>query len=157
LRTLALWKTSLGKSRSRGRVYFRRVGKDITVSGTSYNNIGGQAADLTIYAYGPSGSKVTVSSGSANFVGAIDAPNYDTTISGGADYVGALISNTLTMSGGSSFHYDESLNKGGSSTGGNYAFASWFEDNSDPLHNAQVTNSNGVSILQHRFSCKPRL
>jgi hypothetical protein len=83
--------------------YCFSVGSDITVSGSSYQNLGGYVADLTIYGYGSSGSKVTVSSGTSNFVGAIDAPNYSTTISGSADYVGALISHDLAISGGSSF------------------------------------------------------
>ncbi len=107
------------------------VGKDITVSGSSYQNSSGQAANLTINAYGPSNSKLTIS-GSAAFVGAINAPNYSATISGGGDFSGALIANNVTMSGGSNFHYDEALNGGNSAVIGNYAFASWFEDNSDP-------------------------
>jgi hypothetical protein len=46
--------------------------------------------------------------------------------------MGALISDTLTISGSASFHFDESLLSGASTSVGNYAFASWFEDNSDP-------------------------
>jgi hypothetical protein len=104
------------------------VADDITVSGNSYNNGSGKAANLTIYGYGTN-KKVTVS-GSGTFIGEIDAPKYDTTLSGGGDFVGALITNTLTISGSGSLHFDEALN-GGSSGVGNYAFASWFEDNSD--------------------------
>jgi hypothetical protein len=108
------------------------VGGDITVSGSSYQNHNGLAANLTINGYGTS-NKLTVSSSSADFVGTFNVPDYDTTISGGASVQGALISNTLTLSGGSGLHYDEALGHGGPSpTIGNYAFASWFEDNSDP-------------------------
>ena len=46
--------------------------------------------------------------------------------------MGALIADNLNVSGGSGFHYDEALKTGGSLTLGNYAFASWFEDNSAP-------------------------
>jgi hypothetical protein len=104
------------------------VGNDITCSGSSYLNNSGYAAQVTINGIG-SNNKATVS-GSAVFTGTINAPTYDTTISGGGDFAGALITNTLTISGGSSFHFDESV-KGASSTLGNYSFASWFEDNSD--------------------------
>jgi hypothetical protein len=41
-----------------------------------------------------------------------------------------VIANTLNLSGGSGLHYDEALNTNGASSAiGNYAFASWFEDN----------------------------
>ncbi len=52
------------------------VGGDITISGTSYQNNAGYAADLVIYGMGGANSKVTVS-GSSTFTGAIDAPGYD--------------------------------------------------------------------------------
>jgi Tfp pilus assembly protein PilX len=107
------------------------VGDDITVSGTSFNNQSGLATNLNFIGYGPSGSKVTTS-GSGNFIGTINAPNYDVTISGGGSFSGAIIANSLNISGSGGFHYDESLAVNGSSTiVGNYAFASWFEDNSD--------------------------
>ena len=49
--------------------------------------------------------------------------------------MGALIANTLSITdnGKRSLHYDEALHKNSNiSSVGNYAFASWFEDNSDP-------------------------
>jgi hypothetical protein len=74
-------------------------------------------------------------SGSATFTGTVDAPAFSgNTISGSGDYTGAFIGSDLTISGSASFHYDESLNAGSNPTIGNYAFASWFEDNSDPTH-----------------------
>jgi len=107
------------------------VGDDITVSGTSFNNQSGLATNLNFIGYGGSGSKVTTS-GSGNFIGTINAPNYDVTISGGGSFSGAIIANSLNISGSGGFHYDESLAVNGSSTAvGKYAFASWFEDNSD--------------------------
>ena len=106
------------------------VGGDITVSGSSYNNKSGLASSLTIVGYGTS-NKIT-DSGSGNFIGTINAPGYDATISGSGAYMGALVANTLTLSGSGGFHYDEALSSGGASSSvGNYAFASWFEDNSD--------------------------
>jgi hypothetical protein len=110
------------------------VGGDITVSGNSYQNASGLASNVTIVGYG-SNNKATIS-GSADFVGTMNVPGYDVTVSGGGSFDGALIADTLTISGGSGFHFDESLGSGGSSTIGNFAFASWFEDNSDPIRKA---------------------
>lgn len=54
---------------------------------------------------------------------------FNVTISGLGGISGALIGNSLTISGGASLHYDEALNTNSSSSSvGNYAFASWFED-----------------------------
>lgn len=109
------------------------VDNDMTVSGTSYNNQNGTASSTSFVGVGTN-NKFT-DSGSGTFIGTVNAPGYDGTISGGGDYTGAFAGNSLTISGSGSFHYDEAL--GGSSsnpTVGNYAFASWFEDNSDPTH-----------------------
>jgi hypothetical protein len=107
------------------------VGGDITTSGSSFQNADGLASAVTMYGYGPTGSKVTVSGG-GSFIGVLNAPNYAATISGSGAWSGAIVASSLTISGGASFHYDEALNSGfGSTTLGNYAFASWFEDNSD--------------------------
>ena len=107
------------------------VDNDITVSGSSYNNQNGTASTDSFVGIG--NHKFT-DSGSATFTGTINAPGYDGTISGGGDFTGAFAGDTLTISGSGSFHYDESLSGGGSPAIGNYAFASWFEDNSDPTH-----------------------
>jgi hypothetical protein len=105
------------------------VGGDITISGSSYSNTSGRAANLSINGYGTN-NKFT-DSGSGSLIATVNAPKYATTISGGGDFMGGLIADTLTISGSGSFHYDESLKGGGSPAIGNYAFASWFEDNSD--------------------------
>ncbi len=63
--------------------------------------------------------------------------------------IGALIGNTMNISGGASYYYDDALtnwtggsgNTSTSSNGStNYAFASWFEDDSDPSRNSLDTN-----------------
>ena len=135
---MIIWVT--GQLKTQGSGYIQQdpnvkvtyyVGGDITISGTSYQNNAGYAADLVIYGMGGANSKVTVS-GSSTFTGAIDAPGYDVTISGGGDFSGAIIADTVTISGGSSFHYDEDLNTASLAGGGSFAFSSWFEDNSDP-------------------------
>jgi hypothetical protein len=144
-----IWVT--GKLTTQGSGYIQQdsnvyvtwyVGNDITISGNSYINNSGYAAQNTIIGYG-SNNKVTISSLTTDFIGTINAPNYDVTISGGGSLAGALIANTLTESGGSGLHYDEALGAGGAnSTLGHYAFASWFEDNSDPTHK----DVNGYTI-----------
>jgi hypothetical protein len=103
------------------------VDNDINLSGSSYLNQSGLAQNVTINGVG-TGHKITIS-GSALFVGVLDAPGFDVTVSGSGGVSGALIGNSLNISGGASFHYDEALNTNGSSSAiGNYAFASWFED-----------------------------
>jgi hypothetical protein len=106
------------------------VDNDITVSGNSYNNLNGIASTDSFVGVG--NHKFT-DSGSATFTGTINAPGYQGTISGSGDFTGAIAASTLTISGSGSFHYDEGLSgASGNPSIGNYAFASWFEDNSDP-------------------------
>jgi len=116
------------------------VDNDITTSGDSYMNPGGYAKNTAFVqvsgAANPDGTfpqshKVTVS-GSGNFIAQVDAPNSTMVVSGGGYLVGAAIAGNLTVSGGSGFHYDEALSGAVSASLGNYAFASWFEDNSAP-------------------------
>jgi hypothetical protein len=117
------------------------VDNDITTSGDSYMNPGGYAKNTAFVQVSglpdangnfPQTHKVTIS-GSGNFIAQVDAPNSTMTVSGGGYLVGAAIAGNLTVSGGSGFHYDEALSGAVSSTLGNYAFASWFEDNSAPV------------------------
>ena len=105
------------------------VDNNITVSGSSYNNQSGYAAYASFVGVGSNHYTVT-DSGSATFIGTINAPGYDITISGSGAYSGAVIGNTITLSGSGGFHYDEEL--GGGYSVANFTYASWFEDNSDP-------------------------
>jgi hypothetical protein len=103
---------------------------DITVSGSSFNNQSNIAANNIINAITPpvgTNRKVTVSGG-GTFVGAINAPGSDFTISGSAIFSGALIGKTMNISGGASLHYDEALARfTGSGGSGAYRVASWVE------------------------------
>ena len=121
------------------------VGGDITVSGSSYQNGSNFASQLVINGYGTN-KKATVS-GSANFTGVLYAPKYDVTVSGSGDFSGSLTADTVTISGSASFHYDEDLGGGSSSALGNYSYASWFEDNSDPVRNARAADNNYYPIV----------
>jgi len=51
-------------------------------------------------------------SGSADFVGTINAPQADFVIGGGASVYGGIICNSFTGGGGSGVHYDKSLSAG---------------------------------------------
>jgi hypothetical protein len=148
LENLIIWVT--GKLTTQGSGYINQdsninvtwyVGGDITVSGGSYQNNSGYASQNTVIGYGTN-NKLTISGGS-DFIGTYNVPGYDATISGGGSLAGAIIANTLTESGGSGLHYDEALGQGGASTTvGNFAFASWFEDNADP--NRKDSNGNVI-------------
>jgi len=114
------------------------VDGNMTTSGSSYNNGDGLASEVSFNLTGNSTNspKFTIS-GSGSFIGTINAPGYAGTISGSGSLVGSLVASTLTISGGASFHYDDALSptSGGPTAAiGNYAFASWFEDNSAPNH-----------------------
>jgi hypothetical protein len=107
------------------------VDDDIDTGGDSYQNKSGYASNVSFIGVG-NNFQVKVSGG-GNFSGTIDAPGFDIKVTGTGDYSGAIIGNTLTINGGGSLHYDESLGAGlGSMAFGKYAFASWFEDNSAP-------------------------
>jgi len=110
------------------------IGGDITTSGGSYNNRSGVASNVNFVGYNTStNSKVTVS-GSGTFTATVNAPAYKITVSGTGNFSGALIGDSLTISGGASLHYDEALNLNTVDTSlGNYSYASWFEDNSHPV------------------------
>lgn len=64
--------------------------------------------------------------GNGIWLGTIYAPQADLKMAGGGsagDMGGSVVSNTITLSGGTKFHYDESLKEKGPSTG--YNIASW--------------------------------
>jgi hypothetical protein len=115
------------------------VDGNMTTSGQSYNNSDGLASEVSFNLTGnnTNSPKFTIS-GSGSFIGTINAPGYDGTISGSGNLVGSVVASTLNISGGASFHYDDALstNSGGVNIAqvGNFAFASWFEDNSAANH-----------------------
>ena len=102
------------------------VDNDITVSGASYLVL--RAENLSFVGVG--NNHAATESGIPPFVGTINAPGFDVTIAGVGGFSGAVLANTLTLNNLGSIHYDEAL-KGSSSAVNSYAFASWFEDNSD--------------------------
>ena len=109
------------------------VDKAINFSGGAVVNGNNLASTLTINGTGDNigDAQNAIMSGSQAFYGVINAPSYNFDVSGSAVYSGAFIGNSINLSGGASIHYDEALKSNGASAIGNYAFASWFEDDSD--------------------------
>ena len=62
--------------------------------------------------------------------GSIYAPGHDVTVNGGGTnghVYGSIVGKTVTMTGVTNLHYDESLGETGVIN--NYKIVSWFEDN----------------------------
>lgn len=128
------------------------VDSSVTTSGGSFNNQSGFAGNTQFVVVG-SGS--VTCSGSANMIATIEAPNSAVTVSGTGLFIGSLIGNTMNISGGASYYYDDKLTNwtggyGNTTVSGgaaSYAFASWFEDNSDPLRKTRAVNDSLNSIV----------
>ncbi|HEV7925797.1 MAG TPA: hypothetical protein VGR14_10590 [Verrucomicrobiae bacterium] len=102
------------------------VGGAISISGQGVANGGGYATNCTLIGYGT--NQTLAYSGNSEFVGTINAPSYAVTLSGGGstpvNFVGALVSQSLTISGGYFFVYDQSL---GGALPGLLTVGSWQE------------------------------
>ena len=87
-------------------------GSTTKVNGQGIINGTGQAANFS-YIGLPNNTTITYA-GSADFIGTVNAPEADMTITGGASMVGAAILNTFTSkSSNAGFHYDEGIIKQG--------------------------------------------
>ena len=82
-------------------------GSTTTLSGGGVVNGTGIAANFS-YIGLPSNTSVSYSGGST-FIGTVNAPEADFSISGGSDFTGAAIVKSFNDSGGSNVHYDEAL------------------------------------------------
>ena len=106
------------------------MGGDITISGGSYNNQGGLASGVNIVGYGPSGSKID-DSGSGNLIAShLRAQLRCQDLRPGGLYRGAYCQYTrlerqrrLPLRRITFLRFEVTSN---------YAYTSWFEDNSDP-------------------------
>jgi len=88
------------------KVYVENSSKSV-ISGGGVANGTGLAANFS-YIGLPTNTQLTYS-GSAAFIGTVNAPEAAFTVSGSAGMSGAAIVNTFTSSGGASVHYDEGL------------------------------------------------
>ena len=105
------------------------VDGDINTSGNGYVNQSGYAANVSFVAVGSGSISI---SGNGTLIGTFYGPSRDVSFTGNGSLVGAVVGNNLTISSNASIHYDEALGTNGNATLSNYAYASWFEDNSDP-------------------------
>ncbi len=93
---------------------------NVSVSGGGIINGSGLASDLTIYGL-PTCTAVTYS-GSAAFIGVVNAPEAAFKFSGGSGAFGSFTANTVIISGSGGVHYDEALGASQS-----FVVASWNE------------------------------
>src|SRR5262249_30659214 len=78
---------------------------DLT-GGTIINTVNGKPSDLQILYAGAQPVKIP---GSASSYGVVYTPNAPVTLTGGSNWFGSIIGNTVTDTGGTSIHYDRSL------------------------------------------------
>ena len=91
---------------------------DMSMSGHGMVNSTAKPVNVAIWGTKPAGSTQTITlGGSSAFIGTVYAPNGNISQSGSADIYGALIGNSVTLSGGCEFHYDVQL-EGAASSGG---------------------------------------
>ena len=105
---------------------------DVSITGNGIVNETQKPANLQLFGVTPSNgvARSFTLSGNGSFTGAVYAPDHVVTLSGGGsngNYFGSIVAKTVTMSGNTSVHYDESLVAGDYIT--DYKVASWFEDN----------------------------
>jgi len=102
---------------------------DIKVTGSTFINRSNIASNLQINGVSPaSGTNTMHVSGNSDFIGVVNAPHYDLTITGSGDFSGAFIGNTAKISGGASVHYDEALGSVGGRNAAAFSVVSWVED-----------------------------
>ena len=81
------------------------VAGDFDQTGQSTVNTTGDPHDLTIISAG----KFVNVAGGASFAGSIMAPNAEVSLTGNADFFGAVVGRTVKIAGSFDFHVDESL------------------------------------------------
>jgi len=105
-------------------------GTSCTINGNGVANQAGYAANFIVYC-APTVTNLTFG-GNGTFIGAVVAPNADVLLNGGGggiptNFVGALMANSVTMTGHFNFHYDEAL--AGDKRLGRFLITSWNEVN----------------------------
>jgi hypothetical protein len=105
---------------------------NVDVKGNGIINSNNQPLDLQLYGIQPpAGVSKTVSlGGNGQITAAVYAPDHDISVNGGGSsghVFGSLVGKTLTMTGVTNLHYDETLGSAGIIN--NYKIVSWFEDN----------------------------
>ena len=101
-------------------------GTSASISGNGVVNQAGYAADFVLYAAPTVTSFSFVGNGA--FIGCLVAPNAAVSMNGGGNsgsFTGCCIANSVTMTGNTAFHYDESL--AGNNRIGRFLIISWNE------------------------------
>ena len=102
---------------------------NITVTGGGVVNQTGRARNLQIFGVDPaSGTRSFTIGGNGNFIGVLDAPAFDLTISGTGDFSGSAVARSAALTGTGGFHYDESLSSEEIGPANSYQVVSWIED-----------------------------
>jgi Tfp pilus assembly protein PilX len=105
------------------------VEDNIAVGGGGIVNGTGLARNLQVFGVNPASGTRTISiTGSADFIGVINAPAHDLSLSGTGGYSGAAIARSATIISTSGYHYDESLADLSVGPPERYEYASWIED-----------------------------
>jgi len=100
------------------------IGGNGSFTGQGIVNTSGYPDNLSIYGVG-SGTSFSFS-GTSDFYGTIYAPWSGISLSGNSAFFGAVVGDTVSMTGSMKFHYDEVLSRVPSGTG--YDIAYWQED-----------------------------
>src|SRR3989440_7773647 len=105
---------------------------NVDISGNGVLNSNNQPGDLMFYGIQPpAGTSEHVNiGGNSQITASIYAPGHDVTVNGGGTnghVYGSIVGKTVTMTGVSNLHYDESMSSKGMIN--NYKIVSWFEDN----------------------------
>ncbi len=105
---------------------------NVDISGNGVLNGNNQPGDLMLYGIQPptDTSEHVNFGGNSQISASIYAPGHDVTVNGGGTnghVYGSMVGKTVTMTGVSNLHYDESLGSKGMIN--NYKIVSWFEDN----------------------------
>lgn len=89
------------------------AGTDASISGKGVVNTPGNATNF--YYFGLPSNKTISMSGNAAFTGSMYSPSAALTLGGGGnnsyDFIGATVTDSVTMNGHFNFHYDEALGK----------------------------------------------
>jgi hypothetical protein len=105
---------------------------NVDISGNGVLNSNNQPGDLMLYGIQPpDGATEHVNfGGNSQITASVYAPGHDVTVNGSGTnghVYGSIVGKTVTMTGVSNLHYDESLGTTGMIN--NYKIVSWFEDN----------------------------
>ena len=104
------------------------VEDDISVAGAGIVNQTLLARNLAIFGVTPaSGTRSVTFSGSADFIGIVNAPAFNFLTSGSGKFLGTALVRGATLNSSGGLHYDENLANHASGTGTGYQYASWLE------------------------------